>query len=139
MSSIAGLHHTATPYRNVPLPRRLPKDGQPGQFQTAPEGGGRLPLTEQRRQVRQERSRPIVEALHGWLQDHVGRVSAASGLAEAIRYALRHWPGLVVLLDDGRVEMDTNPVERAVRPVALIRKNTLFAGGGGGGHWVSIR
>ncbi len=76
---------------------------------------------EQRKQARQERSRPIVEALHAWLQDHVGRVSAASGLAEAIRYAIRHWPGLVVFLDDGRVEMDTNPVERAIRPIATIR------------------
>ena len=91
---------------------------------------------EQRKQARQERSRPIVEALHAWLQDHVGRVSAASGLAEAIRYAIRHWPGLVVFLDDGRVEMDTNPVERAIRPIALNRKNTLFAGSDGGArHW----
>ena len=57
-----------------------------------------------RRQVRQERSRPIVDALHVWLEDHVGRVSAASDLAEAIRYALRHWSGLLVFLDDGRVE-----------------------------------
>ena len=91
---------------------------------------------EHRKQVRQERSQPIVEALHAWLQDHVGRVSAASGLAEAIRYALRHWPGLVVFLGDGRVEMDTNPVERAIRPVAINRKNTLFAGSDGGArHW----
>ena len=49
---------------------------------------------EHRRQVRQARSRPIVEALHAWLQEHVGRVSATSDLADAIRYALRHWPGL---------------------------------------------
>ena len=91
---------------------------------------------EHRKQVRQERSQPIVEALYAWLQDHAGRVSAASGLAEAIRYALRHWPGLVVFLGDGRVEMDTNPVERAIRPVALNRKNTLFAGSDGGArHW----
>src|SRR4051794_4556037 len=58
-----------------------------------------------RKRVRQERSRPIVEALHRWLQDHVGRVSAVSDLAKAIRYAIRHWPGLVVFLEDGRVEM----------------------------------
>ena len=48
--------------------------------------------------------------------EHVDRVSAASDLAKAIRYAIRHWPGLVVFLDDGRVEMDTNVVERAIRP-----------------------
>ena len=81
-----------------------------------------------RKQVRQARSRPIVEALHTWLQDHLGRVSPVSDLAKAIRYALRHWPGLIVFLDDGRVEMDTNVVERAIRPHTLTRKNALFAG-----------
>ena len=87
---------------------------------------------EHRRQVRQERSRPIVEALHIWLQDHVGRVSAVSDLAKAIRYAIRHWSGLTVFLEDGRVEMDTNVVERAIRPNTLTRKNALFAGNDGG-------
>lgn len=91
---------------------------------------------EHRKQVRQARSRPIVEALFTWLQDHVGRVSTVSDLAGAIRYAIRHWPGLVVFLDDGRVEMDTNVVERAIRPHTLTRKNALFAGSDGGArHW----
>jgi transposase len=91
---------------------------------------------EHRRQARQERSRPVVEALHAWLQAHQGRASAASDLAKAIRYALRHWPGLTLFLDDGRVEMDSNVVERAIRPVALNRKNALFAGSDGGArHW----
>jgi len=91
---------------------------------------------EHRRHVRQERSRPIVENLHAWLLDHVGRVSAISDLAKAIRYAIRHWPGLVVFLDDGRIEMDTNVVERAIRPITLTRKNALFAGSDGGArHW----
>jgi len=49
-------------------------------------------------------------------------------LAEAIRYALRHWQGLVLFLEDGRLELDTNTVERAIRPIALGRKNSLFAG-----------
>ncbi len=89
-----------------------------------------------RRQARQERSRPIVEALHAWLQDQLKRVSAVSDLAKAMRYALRHWPGLIVFLDDGRVEMDTNVVERAIRPHTLTRKNALFAGSDGGArHW----
>jgi len=57
---------------------------------------------EHRRQVRQDRTRPIVDALHVWLHDHLGRVSATSDLANAIRYAIRHWDGLVVFLDDGR-------------------------------------
>src|SRR3712207_9529136 len=57
-------------------------------------------------------------------------------LAEAIRYALRHWPGLVLFLEDGRVELDTNTIERAIRPIALGRKNALFAGSDGGArHW----
>lgn len=92
---------------------------------------------EHRSTVRQERSRPIVEALHGWLQDQVKRVSGSSDLAKAMRYAIRHWPGLVVFLDDGRVEMGTNVVERAIRPHTLTRKNALFAGSDGGAkHWV---
>jgi len=91
---------------------------------------------EQRRQVRDQRSRPIVEALHEWLQVHLERVSGVSDLAKAMRYALRHWPGLTAFLDDGRIEMDTNTVERAIRPHTLTRKNALFAGSDGGArHW----
>lgn len=91
---------------------------------------------EHRRQVRHDRSRPIVDALQVWLQHHGDRVSAASDLAKAIRYAIRHWDGLAVFLDDGRVEMDTNVVERAIRPNTLTRKNALFAGSDGGArHW----
>ena len=71
-----------------------------------------------------------------WLQDQVPRVSAVSDLAKAMRYALRHWPGLIVFLEDGRIEMDTNVVERAIRPQTLTRKNALFAGSDGGArHW----
>src|SRR3954462_8214402 len=83
---------------------------------------------EERRTVRQERSRPIVDALHTWVTAQLERVSGKSGLAEAIRYALRHWQGLVLFLDDGRLELDTNVIERAIRPISLGRKNSLFAG-----------
>ena len=77
-----------------------------------------------------------MDALHAWLQTHQGRVSATSDLAVAISYALRHWPGLTLFLEDGRVEMDSNVVERAIRPVAISRKNALFAGSDGGArHW----
>src|SRR5829696_4698691 len=94
---------------------------------------------EERRMVRQERSRPIVDALHGWLTAQLARVSGKSGLAEAIRYALRHWQGLVLFLEDGRLELDTNTVERAIRPIALGRKNSLFAGSDGGArHWAMV-
>ena len=76
---------------------------------------------EERRAVRQERSKPIVEALHAWLTVQLGRVSGSSTLAEAIRYALRHWQGLVLFLEDGRLELDTNTIERAIRPIATRR------------------
>ena len=79
-----------------------------------------------------------MDALHGWLTAQLARVSGKSGLAEAIRYALRHWPGLVLFLDDGRLELDTNTVERAIRPINLGRKNALFAGSDGGACWWAI-
>jgi transposase len=94
---------------------------------------------EERRAIRQERSTPLVEALHAWLTLQLGRVSGRSTLAEAIRYALRHWPGLVLFLEDGRLELDTNVIERAIRPIALGRKNALFAGSDGGArHWAIV-
>jgi hypothetical protein len=62
-----------------------------------------------------------------------------SALAQPIRYALRHWHGLVPFLDDGRLDLDTNTVERALRPVVLHRKSALFAGSDSGGrHWASV-
>src|SRR3954462_1211844 len=94
---------------------------------------------QERASVRQERSRPIVDALHAWLTVQLARVSGKSGLAEAIRYALRHWQGLVLFLEDGRLELGTHSVERAIRPVALGRKNSLFAGSEGGArHWAIV-
>ncbi len=91
---------------------------------------------EHRRKVRCARSRPIVEASHDWLHDQLPRISGASDLAKAMRYAMRHWPGLVAFLDEGLIEMDTNTVERVIRPITLTRKNALFAGSDGGArHW----
>ena len=91
---------------------------------------------EERCAARQARSRPIVAALEPWLKDKLGLVSQKSKLAEAIRYALSRWAGLSRFLDDGRVEIDSNVVERAIRPIALNRKNALFAGSDGGAeHW----
>ncbi len=98
---------------------------------------GRPP--EERRVARQARSRPIIAALEPWLREKLGLVSQKSKLAEAIRYALSRWAGLSRFLDDGRVEIDSNVVERAIRPIALNRKNALFAGSDGGGeHWAVI-
>lgn len=66
-------------------------------------------------------------------------ISQKSDLAKAIRYILTHWDGLNRFLDDGRVELDTNTVERAIRPLALTRKNSLFAGSEGGAeHWAIL-
>ena len=74
-----------------------------------------------------------------WLEMELGRVPPAGPLAEAIRYALARWPALTRFLDDGRIELDNNPVERAIRPIALGRKNHLFAGSdGGGARWATV-
>jgi transposase len=94
---------------------------------------------EERRAVRQERSRPLIEAFEPWLREKLALVSQKSKLAEAIRYALSRWVGLRLFLDDGRIEIDTNVVERAIRPLALTRKNALFAGSDRGAeHWAVI-
>jgi transposase len=93
----------------------------------------------ERRAVRQQKSRTIGEALQPWLKTKLALVSQKSKLAEAIRYALSRWDGLSRFLDDGRIEIDSNVVERSIRPIALNRKNALFAGSDGGGeHWATI-
>jgi len=94
---------------------------------------------EDRRAMRQERSHPLVEAFQPWLREKRSLISQKTKLAEAIRYALSRWAGLCLFLDDGRVEIDNNTVERAIRPIALNRKNALFAGSDGGAeHWAVI-
>jgi transposase len=94
---------------------------------------------EQRRHVRNTQSRPLLEAMRPWLETELGRVPGRGGLAAAIRYALARWSALCRFLDDGRIELDNNPVERAIRPIALGRKNHLFAGSdGGGARWATV-
>lgn len=88
---------------------------------------------------RRSLSAPLAKSLRAWLEAQLGQVPARSTLADAIRYALGRWKGLTRFLGDGRIELDTNPVERAIRPVALGRKNHLFAGSDGGGHrWAVV-
>lgn len=95
--------------------------------------------SEERRRVRCVRSRRITKAMRPWLERQLQRVPARSGLAEAIRYALARWEALCRFLDDGRIELDTNTVERAIRPITLGRKNHLFAGSDGGAdRWAII-
>ena len=94
---------------------------------------------EERHAARQARTRPLVETLEPWLREKLRLLSQKSRLAEAIRYALSRWAGLCLFLDDGRVEIDSNTVERAIRPIALNRKNALFAGSDGGAeHWAVV-
>ena len=74
-----------------------------------------------------------------WLEAELDRVPPRGGLADAIRYALARWNALCRFLDDGRIELDTNTVERAIRPIALGRKNHLFAGSDGGAdRWAIV-
>nr|WP_192385940.1 IS66 family transposase [Mesorhizobium silamurunense] len=94
---------------------------------------------DERRAVRQERSRPVINALEPWLRQQLTLISQKTKLAEAIRYALSRWQGLTRFLDNGTIEIDSNVVERAIRPIALNRKNALFAGSDGGAeHWATI-
>lgn len=83
---------------------------------------------DERRAVRQQRSKPLVLAFKTWLEQQLARVSGGAPIAEAIRYGLNHWEGLTRFIDDGRIELDTNIVERSIRPLVLNRKNALFAG-----------
>ena len=92
-----------------------------------------------RRTVRQQRSKPLVLELRTWFEQQLARVSGKSLIAEVIRYALNHWDGLIRFLDDGRIELDTNAVERSIRPIVLNRKNALFAGHDQGAeNWACI-
>jgi transposase len=94
---------------------------------------------EERRQMREIESKPIIKAMKPWLEQELARIPPGGALAGAIRYALSRWPALGRLLDDGRIDIDNNPVERAIRPIALGRKNHLFAGSDGGGErWAMI-
>ncbi|WP_285675131.1 IS66 family transposase, partial [Paralimibaculum aggregatum] len=87
----------------------------------------------QRLSARQARTAPLVESFGTWLEEVRTRVSAKSRLGEKLAYINRHWDGLQTFLADGRVEIDSNGVENLIRPIALNRKNALFAGHDEGG------
>jgi len=98
---------------------------------------GRSP--DERHTEREARSRPIVDDLRCFLDTKAAQASRKSKLAEAIAYARVRWDGLTRFLADGRIELDSNIVERAIRPITLNRKNALFAGSDDGGdHWAVI-
>jgi transposase len=105
----------------------------------AVEGEIRGCSAEQRRSARAERCWVIVDDLRQFLEARGRQVSAKSKLGEAIRYALTRWDGLSRFIDDGRIDLDSNTVERSIRPIALNRKNALFAGSDeGGDNWAVI-
>jgi transposase len=94
---------------------------------------------EERRAARQLRSKPLVDNLQAWLTVQLSRVPKGSPISDAIRYGLNHWQGLGRFLDDGRIEIDSNTVERSIRGVTLNRKNALFAGSDEGAeNWACI-
>src|ERR1700704_4843845 len=93
---------------------------------------GRPP--DERREVRNTRSRPLLESLKQWLEETLGKLSRKSDTAMAVRYALGRWEALLRYCDDGHLEIDNNAAERSLRAVALGRKNYLFAGSDRGGE-----
>lgn len=84
--------------------------------------------------ARQRQSRPRVDALRDWLNVRLIGIPGKGDLAKAMRYALTRWPSFTLFLDDGRVAIDNNAAERAIKPVVIGRKNWMFAGSDGGGE-----
>ncbi len=93
---------------------------------------GRPP--DERRQVRQTRARPLLDSMRAWMEHSLTRLSRKSDTTAAIHYALAHWDALARYCDDGRIEIDNSAAERALRAVAIGRKNYLFAGSDRGGE-----
>jgi transposase len=93
---------------------------------------------DQRRTVRQAETKPLMDALKARLEATKDGISRQSTLVGAIDYALERWSGLTLFLDDGRLEPDTNIVERSIRPISIGKKNSLFCGDEGGGETWAI-
>ena len=93
---------------------------------------GRPP--DERQRIRTERSRPILESMQEWFKVSLSKLSRKSDVTLAIHYALGRWPALLRYCGDGNLEIDNNAAERALRAVALGRKNYLFAGSNAGGE-----
>ncbi|MBX5168232.1 MULTISPECIES: transposase, partial [unclassified Rhizobium] len=88
---------------------------------------------------RQTRSALLIANMRTWLSQHRARVAGKSPLGEALAYMAKYWDGLCCFLIDGRIEIDNNSVERTIRPIALNRKNALFAGHDAGAeNWATL-
>jgi transposase len=106
-----------------------------GLYKIEKEIRGRPP--DERRQIRNERSRPLLVSLKDWLQQSKSKLSAKSEVTQAIDYTLGRWTQLTRFCDDGRIEIDNNAAERALRAVAIGRKNYLFQGSDAGGSYAA--
>jgi len=95
--------------------------------------------TDERFVIRQQKSVPKIAVLKSWMDHARGQVSAKSPTGDALKYIAKYWEGLILFLTDGRIEMDSNAVERTIRPIALQRKNALFAGHDAGAqNWAML-
>ena len=94
---------------------------------------------EDRLALRQVKSAPKIATFKTWLEHARTQVSAKSPTGDALKYIAKYWGGLILFLTDGRIEMDSNNVERTIRPIALQRKNALFAGHDAGAqNWAML-
>ena len=92
-----------------------------------------------RDRIRKQKSAPKIAAFKTWLDQARTQVSAKTPTGEALKYIAKYWDGLILFLTDGRIEMDSNAVERTIRPIALQRKNALFAGHDAGAqNWAML-
>jgi hypothetical protein len=81
----------------------------------------------------------MIADMRTWLTQHRARIAGKSPLGEALAYIAKYWDGLCIFLTDGRIEIDSNTVERTIRPIALNRKYALFAGHDAGAeNWAMI-
>ena len=88
----------------------------------------------ERHAIRQQKTKPKVEAFHAWAEAQLTRIPGKSDLAKAFRYGLSRWPSFTLFLEDGRVAIDNNAAERGMRPIGVGRRNWLFAGSDTGGE-----
>lgn len=140
MQEVACWAHARRPWWDLYLSAKRDPDGLAAQalgriralYEIEAEIRGQPP--DVRRAQRQARAGPLLKAMRSWLEELLPRVSAKSDIAQAIGYSLSWWTALTRYVDDGRLEIDNNAAERALRGVSLGRKNYLFMGSDAGGE-----